>query len=203
MFDELLGQLMAIVSEDLLNMLVGLAILIVGWIVARIIKAVVYRLMKRMKLDNRLASTVAEGEEPSKLNIEKWVSTGAFYLVMLFVLVAFFQTIQLPGVAAPLTAMLEQIALAAPQLLGAVLILFAAWLFATIVKFIIRRINGITTRAPRSHSVGWGEAARLVRSMRTKGVDPEPEHFLYNEYYPHPPVRNAIGFADILMPQQF
>lgn len=144
MFDELLAQLEALVSEDLLNMLIGLAILIVGWIVARIIKAVVYRLMKRMKLDNRLASTVAEGEEPSKLNIEKWVSTGAFYLVMLFVLVAFFQTIQLPGVAAPLNAMLEQVALAAPQLLGAVLILFAAWLVATIVKSIIQRTMRMT-----------------------------------------------------------
>ena len=94
--------------------------------------------------DNRLASTVAEGEEPTKLNIGKWVSTGAFYLVMLFVLVAFFQTIQLPGVAAPLNSMLEQIALAAPQLLGALLILLAAWLVATIVKFIIQRTLRLT-----------------------------------------------------------
>jgi len=144
MFDELFNQLMPLVSEDMLNLLGGLAILIVGWIAARIIKAVVYRLMKRINLDNRLASTVAEGEEPSKLNIEKWVSTGAFYLVMLFVLVAFFQTIQLPSVAAPLTAMLEQIALAAPQFLGAILILFAAWLVATIVKFIIQRTLRMT-----------------------------------------------------------
>lgn len=144
MFDELLAQLMALVGEDMLNLLAGLGILIVGWIIARIIKAVVYRLMKRTNLNNRLAGAVAEGEEPTKLNIESWVATGTFYLVMLFVLVAFFQTVNLPSVAAPFNAMLEQIALAAPQLLGAILILFVAWLVATIAKFIIQRTMRMT-----------------------------------------------------------
>jgi hypothetical protein len=97
MFDELLAQLMALVGEDMLNLLAGLGILIVGWIIARIIKSVVYRLMKRTNLDNRLAGAVADGEEPTKLNIGSWVATGAFYLVMLFVLVAFFQTVNLPS----------------------------------------------------------------------------------------------------------
>jgi hypothetical protein len=144
MFDELLAQLMALVGENVLNLLAGLGILIVGWIIARIIKSVVYRLMKRTNLDNRLAGAVAEGEERTKLNIESWVATATFYLVMLFVLVAFFQIVNLPSVAAPFNAMLEQIALAAPQLLGAVLILFVAWLVATIVKFSIQRTLRMT-----------------------------------------------------------
>jgi hypothetical protein len=144
MFDQILTQLMALVGEDMLNLLAGIGILIVGWIVARIIKAVVYRLMKRSNLDNKLAGAVAEGDEPAKLQIENWVASAAFYLVMLFVLVAFFQTIQLPAVAAPLNAMLEQIALAAPQLLSAVLILLLAWVVATIAKFIIQRMMQMT-----------------------------------------------------------
>jgi hypothetical protein len=144
MFDELLTQLMALVGEDMLNLLAGLGILVVGWIIAMIIKAVVYRLMKRSNLDNRLAGAVTEGEERKNLNIESWVATASFYLVMLFVLVAFFQTVNLPSVAAPFNAMLEQIALAAPQLLGAVLILFVAWLVATIAKFAIQRTMRMT-----------------------------------------------------------
>jgi len=144
MFDQILTQLMALVGEDMLNLLAGLAILIVGWLVARIIKAVIYRLIKRTNIDDRLAGAVAEGEEPAKLNIGKWVSTAAFYLVMLFVLVAFFQAVELPAVATPLNAMLEQIALAAPQLLGAVLILLVAWLVATIAKLVIQRTMRMT-----------------------------------------------------------
>lgn len=140
MFD----QLLALAGEDLLNWLSGLAILIVGWIIARIVKAVVYRLMKKTNLDNRLAGSVDDGEGSARLNIESWVSSAAFYLVMLFVLVAFFQAVQLPAVAAPLTSMLDQIAVAAPQLLGAALILLAAWLVATVVKFIVRRTMSMT-----------------------------------------------------------
>lgn len=195
MFDELLAQIMALVGEDMLNLLVGLAILIVGWIVARIIKAVVYRLMKRINLDNLLAGAVAEGEELSKLNIEKWVSTAVFYLVMLFVLVAFFQTVQLPGVAAPLNAMLEQIALAAPQLLGAVLILFVAWLVATIAKLIIQRTMRMTKLDKRlAAQAGIDEPKVSVSDSLANGI------FWLVFLLFLPAVLNALGMQGLVEP---
>ncbi len=144
MFDQILSQLVTLVGEDMLNLLAGLGILFVGWIIARIVKAVVFRLVKRTKLDERLAGAVSDEGEPTKLHLGKWISTAAFYLVMLFVLVAFFQTVQLPAVAEPLNAMLGQIALAAPQFLGAILILFVAWLVATVAKFVIQRTMRMT-----------------------------------------------------------
>ena len=144
MFDDMLAQLTTLLSEDMLNLLAGLGILLIGWIIARIVKGLVFRLMKRINLDKHLAGTSVEGEEPTRLNLEKWVSIAAFYLIMLFVLVAFFQTVQLPAVATPLNAMLEQIALAAPQLVGALLILLLAWVSATVVKFVILRTMQMT-----------------------------------------------------------
>ena len=144
MFNDILAQLTTLLSEDMLNLLAGLGILLIGWIIARIGKALVFRLMKRINLDERLAGAAAEGEEPAKLNLEKWVSAAAFYLIMLFVLVAFFQAVKLPAVATPLNAMLEQIALAAPQLIGALLILLVAWVSATVVRFVILRTMKIT-----------------------------------------------------------
>ncbi len=144
MFNDILAQLTTLLSEDMLNLLAGLGILLIGWIIARIVKALVFRLMKRINLDERLAGAAAEGEEPAKLNLEKWVSAAAFYLIMLFVLVAFFQAVKLPAVATPLNAMLEQIALAAPQLIGALLILLVAWVSATVVRFVILRTMKIT-----------------------------------------------------------
>lgn len=142
--NEVFGQLVALAGENMLNLLTGLLILVVGWIIARVIKAVVYRLMKKTNVDNRLAGSVSDGDQPAKLNVEKWVSIAVYYLVMLFVLVAFFQAVELPAVAAPLNAMLEQIAIAAPQLLGAALILLLAWLVATVAKFIVRRTMSMT-----------------------------------------------------------
>ena len=144
MFDDMLAQLTTLLSEDMLNLLAGLGILLIGWIIARIVKGLVFRLMKRINLDERLAGATAGGEEPTRLNLEKWVSIAVYYLIMLFVLVAFFQTVQLPAVATPLNAMLEQIALAAPQLVGALLILLLAWVSATVIKFVILRTMQMT-----------------------------------------------------------
>jgi hypothetical protein len=144
MFQSVLDQLLALVGVTLINLLTALAILIVGWIVARLIAWVAFKLLKRIKLDNKLAGAITEDEETGegapRLNIERWISTGIFYLIMLFVLVAFFQTLQLSSLSDPLSALLAQLLAAAPQLLGALLILLVAWLIATVAKMLVSRV---------------------------------------------------------------
>ena len=123
MFQDLLNQLLALVGTNLLNLLSALGILIVGWIVARLIAWGVFKLLNRTNLDNSLAGAIAAEDEGGKkaprINIERWVSNAVFYLLMLFVLIAFFQTLQLTAVSGPLSALLDQLLAAAPQLIGA------------------------------------------------------------------------------------
>jgi hypothetical protein len=144
MFQDLLNQLLALLGTNLLNLLSALGILIVGWIVARLIAWGVFRLLKRTNLDNRLAGAITakdEGtEETPRLNIERWVSNFVFYLLMLFVLIAFFQTLQLTAVSGPLSALLDQFLAFAPQIIGALLILLVAWVIATVAKLLISRV---------------------------------------------------------------
>ena len=148
MFQDLLNQLATLVGTNLINLLSALGILIIGWIVARLVAWGVFKLMQRTKLDNRLAGAIATEEEGAqeapKLNIERWVSTAVFYLLMLFVLIAFFQTLQLTAVSGPLSALLDQLLAAAPQLIGALLILLVAWVIATIAKLLITRVLRIS-----------------------------------------------------------
>lgn len=142
MFEDILNQLLALAGTNLLNLLSALGILIVGWIVARLIAWGVFRLLKRTNLDNRLAGAI-EGEEEEKrprINMERWISNAVFYLLMLFVLIAFFQTLQLTAVSGPLSALLDQLLAAAPQLIGALLILLVAWVIATVAKMLISRV---------------------------------------------------------------
>ncbi len=145
MFQDLLNQLLALLGTNLLNLLSALGILIVGWIVARLIAWGVFRLLKRINLDNRLAGAIADEEEEGdektpQLKIERWVSNFVFYLLMLFVLIAFFQTLQLTAVSGPLSALLDQLLAAAPQLIGAILILLVAWVIATVARMLIKRV---------------------------------------------------------------
>jgi len=142
--NDLLNQLLALVGTNFLNLLGALGILIVGWIIARLVAWGVFKLLQRTNLDNRLAGAMTveeEGtEERPRLKIERWVSTAVFYLLMLFVLIAFFQTLQLTAVSGPLSALLDQLLAAAPQLIGALLILLVAWVIATVVKMLISRV---------------------------------------------------------------
>jgi len=163
--DQIFSNLLGLITEDVLNLLIGVGILLVGWIIARIVSSLVYRLLKSTNLDNRLAGAVGEGEEPAKLNIEKWVSTAVFYLIMLFVLVAFFNTVQLPAVAQPFNAMLNQLAEAVPQFLYALIVLALAWVVATVVKFIIQRAANVAKLDERLASQADMQDAKVSDSL--------------------------------------
>jgi hypothetical protein len=137
---EQIGQeLLTLIGGDLLSLLAGIGILFVGWLVVLILSAVIHNLLKRAKLNSRLGGILGGEEEKAWPDLEKWIASGVFYLILLVVLVGFLQIVKLPAVAEPLNAMLTQIALAAPKLLGALVIVLIAWLVAVIVKSIVLR----------------------------------------------------------------
>lgn len=120
------------------NFLIALLILIVGYIVARIIAAIVRRLLLRTELDNRLAQALSE--EGGEIEIENIIARIVFWLLMLFVLVAFFEQLGLTGIATPFAIFLQDLtAEYLPSLGGAALLLFVAWLVATILRFLVRK----------------------------------------------------------------
>ena len=104
----------------ILNLLVALLILIVGYIVARILGSFARRLLKRISLDNRLAEWLSEPEEKRDFNVENIIGSIVFWLVMLFVLVAFFDRLNLTGISTPISAFLDRVTTEfVPRLLAA------------------------------------------------------------------------------------
>jgi hypothetical protein len=142
--DQIWQDLIDLIGGDVLSLLAGIGLLFVGWLIALIVSAIVRNLLKRVKLNERLVGVIGEEGTQARPDIEKWISSAVFYLLLLFVLVAFLQIVQLPAVAEPLNAMLTQIALAAPKLLGALVIILIAWVIAVIVKSIVLRTLRLT-----------------------------------------------------------
>ena len=122
------------------KLLGALAILIVGWLVARIIAAIVTGTLRRTELDNRLARVIAGDRSATSINLEQWIGRVVFYLLMILVLVAFFQTLGLTLVTEPLNRLLNQFFQFAPQLFGAAAILVIAWVLANLLRAIISRV---------------------------------------------------------------
>jgi hypothetical protein len=124
----------------LINLLSAVVILVIGWLIATIAAAVIGGLLKRTNIDNRLAGWVTgRPDGPDGLQVEKWISTAVFWVIMIFVLVAFFNQLDLPAVSEPLNTFLTQVTGFLPKLLGAFILLAIAWAIATIAKLVVTR----------------------------------------------------------------
>ncbi len=134
LFNTLRGS----IGQNLLNLVLGIAALIVGYIVATIAASITQGLLKKTNLDNKIANWVT-GSPRSNLAVEKWIGGTVFWLIMLFAIVAFLQTIQLTAVSEPIKNLLSQVTTFLPKLLGAGLLILVAWLLATIAKIVVTR----------------------------------------------------------------
>lgn len=107
------------------NIVGFLIILLVGYIIARIVKAVVNRVLAKAKVDERLAQTQpgefiersSPGGRPSRL-----VGGVAFWLIFLYALTAAIGALQIPSV----TAFMQQVLDYLPNVIVAVLIFVLA-----------------------------------------------------------------------------
>ena len=124
---------------SVLGLIKAILIFLVGWIIASIIKGVIKKILNSTDLDNKLAAAVTGQRGESSLPIENWIANLVFWLLMLFVIVAALNALNLQAVSAPLNTLLDRITGFIPKILGAAFLLGIAWVVATIVKTIVTR----------------------------------------------------------------
>lgn len=135
---EILLNFVQLILNSIPTIVAAFLVLLVGWLIALIVSAVVRRLLHRTEVDNRIAAWVA-GETAAEFEVERWIGRGVFWLIMIFVLVAFFEVLGLTIITQPLNQLLLQIFDYAPRLLGAALLLLVAWLVAGALKYVTQR----------------------------------------------------------------
>ncbi|MEO1339592.1 MAG: mechanosensitive ion channel [Cyanobacteria bacterium J06635_13] len=137
--DQILAPLGVNLGQSLIGLLKAVAIFIVGWIIASIIKGVVKKILNSTDIDNKIAAAITGQRGGESIPIENWIATLIFWIIMLFVIIAALNALQLQAVSAPLNTLLDQITGFIPKLLGAAALLGIAWLVATVVKTIVTR----------------------------------------------------------------
>ena len=110
------------------DLLIGLLILLVGFIVAKIIEGTVYKLLRKFRVNERLGTT------ESKWNIEKILSKVVFWGIMLLALIMFLNVMNMSLIATPFVSIYSGFADAILGILKAAVILFIAWILALVVK---------------------------------------------------------------------
>ena len=141
--ESIINDITQLIGNYVPNLLGAIAILVIGWIVASIISTVVKSLLKKTDLDNKIAQKFNADGDTKPFQLEHSISKGIFWFLMLFVLVAFFQALQLTIITEPLNNLLDQVLSYLPQVLGAGALFLIAWLLATILKKVI--VTGLRT----------------------------------------------------------
>ena len=136
---NILTQIFEEVGSYIPELLGALVILIVGWLIALVLSNIVRSVLKRTELDNKIVGWVTGQQAP---NVEEGVGRVVFWLIMIFVLIAFFQALGLTLVTDPLNQLMNQILKYVPQLFGAGILLLIAWIVATVLRMIITKVMG-------------------------------------------------------------
>ncbi|MFA5117622.1 MAG: hypothetical protein WC695_02085 [Candidatus Omnitrophota bacterium] len=124
------------VSQFLVNVLLVIIILIIGWIISKFIKTVIAKLLKTVKLDElsdkiELNKLLAKGGITYPLS--ELISIIVYWLALLVTFVVAINSIGLP-IAAEL---LNKVALYVPNIIAAIFIMISGMFVATILRNIV------------------------------------------------------------------
>lgn len=130
-------------SESLGGYLPGilgaLAILLVGWIVALIGRALTRKALAATRINERVASQVH-----ASVNIERIVASIVFWLILLFAIAGMFSVLRVDSISGPLSQLTGAVMLYLPRLLLAAALGLVAWLLATVVRSIVNKALAAT-----------------------------------------------------------
>ena len=121
------------------NILGALAILILGWIAALIISRVLQSGLVRLGVGGYINKGLTETQRYAPGKVERVLAKAVFAILMLFVLVGFFQALGMTEITRPLTGFLNQLFEFAPRLIGPALLIFVAWIVANLLRALTRR----------------------------------------------------------------
>jgi len=96
------------------NIAAAIAILVIGYIIARILKAVVIKSLTSTKL----FAKVEELKIPEKDSTVNIIGRLTFYLAMLLSLLAFFNVLNLPIIAGPISTLVNTVMSISPEWVG-------------------------------------------------------------------------------------
>lgn len=133
MLENLTKNISEQVGTHLPGILSAVGVLIIGWIVAHIVGRIVRIAFKKTGLGAKLGGMAGGGD------ISKIAGKVAYYLIMLFVLITFFNVLKLPVVSEPLNKFLSQIFSYAPRVFSAAILGLIGYVLARLGRDFSRK----------------------------------------------------------------
>jgi hypothetical protein len=135
------NQLVELGTTYGIPILKALAILVVGWVVAKGVSMGTKKVLDKTEIDNKLAAKITGGKTAG-MALETGVSRFVYWLIMLFVLMAVFQSLGLTIVTEPINAFVTKIVGFLPQVLAAAVLAGIAWAVASVLRVVVANLLG-------------------------------------------------------------
>jgi len=142
------------ISDFLPDLLGALLVLLIGWLIAKGIKALIVRLLKKTHWDEKVLSRTSVGDS----NI--FIANIFYYVIMIIVIMIVLEILGVNQVLSPLENMVGEFLGFIPNLIGAVLIAFIGYLLAKFVSNLINITGGFLDRI--IDKTGFKDTAQLI-----------------------------------------
>jgi len=178
------------------HLVTALIVLIVGWLVALIVASLVRRGLDRTDLGTRLAGMVGE-EKAKAVDANRWISRIVYYIILLFVLLAFFEILGLTVITDPINQLLTEVFAYAPRILGALVLALIGWILAITAK----KISLAALKAAKVDENLGSQTGIEQKQMSTSQNVAEAIYWLVLLLF-LPMVLDALGIGGLLAPLQ-
>ncbi|MBD2519064.1 mechanosensitive ion channel [Nostoc sp. FACHB-973] len=176
----------------------AVAILFVGWLIAAIAATVTQKILNRTNLDNRIAAGITGRQDLPQ--VEKLISDLVFWSIILLTAVAVLQTLNLEIASRPLNTFLEQLIGFLPKLVGAGILLAAAWVLASVVKIVTVRLLRTFNLDERLNAQPADSAPSLNQLSLSETIGNALYWFIFLLFLV--PILDTLGLREALEPVQ-
>ena len=155
------NQLLSKVLNYLPNLLAGALLLVVGWVLATVLRALISKALASTTWDQKLSAQA--GMEP----MSKSVGNVLFWLTMLLFVPATLGALDLQGLLQPVQGMIDKTLAMIPNIFAAIAIGFIGWLVAKVLRGLIANLLAAAGIDRLGQSVGLNESVRLSHLVGT------------------------------------
>ncbi|MDH3288438.1 MAG: mechanosensitive ion channel [Betaproteobacteria bacterium] len=138
-FSELITSLQNTLGTHLPNILGAIGILVIGWVVAVVVRAGVRRLLALLSVNQRIKESTGQ-----TLDVQSGVAVGVFWLIMLVTLIGMFNVLDLELTSNPFQVLVTQIFGYLPRLIAGTVLLVLAWLIAMLLRGVAAKLLSTT-----------------------------------------------------------
>ena len=132
-------QLETSLGQYLPMVLGAIAILVIGLLVALLVRGLIRNGLKRLRLNERINSQTG-GPAVSNLDVVAIAASIGFWFIIIITLIGVFSVLRFDGLYAPFSALVAEVMLYLPRIVLAGILALVAWLLATMLRAGINRL---------------------------------------------------------------